>query len=233
VCVLVHCSDGWDRTSLLTSLSQLCLDAYSRTIEGFIVLVEKEWMSFGHRFLDRLGHGHFSQECSPIFLQFLDAVWQLVRQFPTHFQFDQRLLLWLHHTAYSGEFGTFYFNSEEERVRARASERTRSCWTHVQMHLDEFFNTTYGRGWAHLPQSAAATRPAEPLPAFASLPLFADPSVLYVDVKELRFWSDLYLAYKQTAQGLLWNGNLVPSTFSPAAPAAAPRRDPRFGDWHP
>ena len=124
MCVLVHCSDGWDRTSLLTSLSQLCLDAYSRTIEGFIVLVEKEWLSFGHRFLDRLGHGHFSQECSPIFLQFLDAVWQLVRQFPTHFQFDQRLLLWLHHTAYSGEFGTFYFNSEEERVRARASERT-------------------------------------------------------------------------------------------------------------
>ena len=32
---LVHCSDGWDRTSQLTSLSQLIMDPYYRTMEGF------------------------------------------------------------------------------------------------------------------------------------------------------------------------------------------------------
>lgn len=54
--VLVHCSDGWDRTSQLSSLSQICLDPYYRTKEGLAVLVEKDWVSFGHRFGDRCGH---------------------------------------------------------------------------------------------------------------------------------------------------------------------------------
>jgi protein tyrosine phosphatase len=30
--VIVHCSDGWDRTSQLCSLSQLIMDPYYRTI---------------------------------------------------------------------------------------------------------------------------------------------------------------------------------------------------------
>ena len=52
--VLVHCSDGWDRTAQLTSLSMLMLDGYYRTIFGFLVLIEKEWISFGHKVL-RIG----------------------------------------------------------------------------------------------------------------------------------------------------------------------------------
>jgi len=34
---LVHCSDGWDRTSQLTSLAQLLMDPYYRTFTGFMV----------------------------------------------------------------------------------------------------------------------------------------------------------------------------------------------------
>ena len=35
--VLVHCSDGWDRTSQVCSLGSLLLDPYYRTIRGFMV----------------------------------------------------------------------------------------------------------------------------------------------------------------------------------------------------
>lgn len=53
--VLIHCSDGWDRTSQISALSQICLDPYYRTLEGFIVLVEKDFVSFGHMFKHRSG----------------------------------------------------------------------------------------------------------------------------------------------------------------------------------
>lgn len=54
--VLVHCSDGWDRTSQLSALPQICLDPYYRTAEGLAVLIEKDWIAYGHRFADRSGH---------------------------------------------------------------------------------------------------------------------------------------------------------------------------------
>lgn len=37
ITVLVHCSDGWDRTAQTCSLAALLLDPYYRTITGFQV----------------------------------------------------------------------------------------------------------------------------------------------------------------------------------------------------
>uniref|UniRef100_A0A8C4F4E8 Myotubularin related protein 3 n=1 Tax=Dicentrarchus labrax TaxID=13489 RepID=A0A8C4F4E8_DICLA len=94
--VLVHCSDGWDRTPQIVALSKLLLDPYYRTIEGFQVLVETEWLDFGHKFADRCGHGENSEDLNercPVFLQWLDCVHQLQRQFPCSFEFNEAFLV--------------------------------------------------------------------------------------------------------------------------------------------
>jgi hypothetical protein len=54
--VLVHCSDGWDRTAQMCLLTQLILDPHYRTLQGFCLLVEKEFCTFGFKFQDRCGH---------------------------------------------------------------------------------------------------------------------------------------------------------------------------------
>lgn len=42
--VLVHCSDGWDRTAQITSLAQILLDPYARSTIGFIHVITKVWL---------------------------------------------------------------------------------------------------------------------------------------------------------------------------------------------
>lgn len=227
--VLIHCSDGWDRTSQLSALSQICLDPYYRTLEGFIVLIEKDWLSFGHMFRHRSGflssekwfeienerverkpdgsgggnpfenalrgaRGLFNRqnesnesltqmpeanggelqavsdvapsdtptkpaattigaaeehritkvnELSPVFHQFLDATYQLLYQYPTRFEFNERFLRRLLYHLYSCQYGTFLFDNEKERVEARAAQRTRSVWDYFLCRRQEFMNDKY------------------------------------------------------------------------------------------
>lgn len=74
--VLVHCSDGWDRTAQLCSITQVLLDPFYRTLKGLEVVIEKEWISFGFQFDKRGGlfkdNSHETDERSPVFIQFLD-----------------------------------------------------------------------------------------------------------------------------------------------------------------
>ncbi|KAI1478624.1 phosphatases II [Daldinia eschscholtzii] len=222
--VLIHCSDGWDRTSQLSALSQLMLDPYYRTIEGFIVLIEKDWLSFGHMFQQRSGllnhekwfvverdslagsaiqpgesDGRAGEafenalasakrffknrsseanaesdgdgvaspaddpsqvkkpapgtpeaseatrpnEISPVFHQFLDATYQILRQHPNRFEFNERFLRRLLYHLYAGQYGTFLWNSEKARKDARAHERTRSVWDYFLSRKPEFVNKDY------------------------------------------------------------------------------------------
>lgn len=129
--VLVHCSDGWDRTSQLTSLAELMLDPYYRTIRGFKVLIEKEWCSFGHKFKERMGRGNAASEISPIFLQWIDCVWQLYRQFPCSFEFNERFLILILDNMYSCRFGTFLYDCELERRVSEKNRKTVSLWTYI------------------------------------------------------------------------------------------------------
>lgn len=98
----------------------LMLDPYYRTIKGFEILIEKEWVSFGHKFQQRVGHGddhHSDADRSPVFLQFIDCVWQITQQYPNAFEFNDYFLITILHHLYSCRFGTFLCNSERERIQ--------------------------------------------------------------------------------------------------------------------
>ena len=140
---LVHCSDGWDRTAQICSLVQLLVDGYYRTLKGFAVLVEKDWVAAGHQFNLRFGHGDADttdNQRSPVFLLFLDCVYQLCEQFPTAFEFTERLLLDLADWTWSCRFGTFLFNSHQDRLRHDAYRQTTSVWTFVLSQAREYAN---------------------------------------------------------------------------------------------
>lgn len=190
---LVHCSDGWDRTAQITSLAQICLDPFFRTCRGFAVLVEKDWMSFGHRFCERSGligfamerfdlsppaipeprtatetfdelqddrslgsfwdftkqltislNGGAAAQRSPIFFQFLDAVAQLVRQFPERFEYSGKFLAHVFYHVHNGHSGSFLHNSERERTASPrpAPTATPSVWDSV-LNVSELCNERY------------------------------------------------------------------------------------------
>ncbi|KAG0144470.1 hypothetical protein CROQUDRAFT_134376 [Cronartium quercuum f. sp. fusiforme G11] len=226
--VLIHCSDGWDRTSQLSSLSQICLDPFYRTFKGFSILIEKDWLSFGHKFSDRSGivlngreivkfsenrsndladedflqdsnnsntnnwvtnfqkqlnfgnstnsltQSHAFKETSPVFHQFLDCVYQLLNQFPKRFEFNSNYLQRLHESLYSGEFGTFLFDSEFERIKLNVKEKTKSIWEIFQddKDLKFYLNDQYDSNLDD--------------------PCKGDMGVLLVDPKSVIFWSELF-----------------------------------------
>lgn len=230
--VLIHCSDGWDRTSQVSALLQLCLDPYFRTVKGFIILIEKEWSSFGFKYATRGDHGgcigalipkiardvkqeptvepnalpivngstpatqseggnegvsnaktaitsfllkaanHIkntasaaaaassnlstdnagesyrlypgSSERSPVFHQFLDCVYQILRQHPTKFEFNSRFLKRLFYHYYSCQYGTFLCDSERSlRSDNKVQDQTVSVWDYFLSRSAEFINKNY------------------------------------------------------------------------------------------
>jgi len=132
--IVSHCSDGWDRTAQLIASVELCLDPHYRSIDGFFCLIEKEWLSFGHQFQKRLGHMIPSgdQDISPVFVQWLDSVWQIMRQHPTAFEFNSRMLAQIAYHATSLRFGTFLHDFDKERTEQKLATKTVSLWTYLK-----------------------------------------------------------------------------------------------------
>ena len=144
--VICHCSDGWDRTSQICSLVQIILDPYFRTFKGFAVLIEKDWVSFGHQFAIRNGcdcRSEKKKERSPIFVQFLHAIYQMMAQYPNAFEFRENMLLFLSEEIYSNKYGTFLFNSEKELEENEAKKITVSIWSEIFLNKKKFQNPFY------------------------------------------------------------------------------------------
>lgn len=180
--VLVHCSDGWDRTAQLTSLSMLMMDPFYRTYKGFQVLIAKEWFSFGHKFADRLGwseEGWQDNERSPVFLQFLDCVFQCIHQHPNEYEFTDKLLLFLATHIHSGWFGNVFVNCELEIENIR--HNTISMWSFVESNYNQFSNLYF--------------KPSPNKPVIIPV----------VSAKKIVLWDSWFLSWHDVIWSLAWS----------------------------
>ncbi|CAG9861292.1 unnamed protein product [Phyllotreta striolata] len=189
--VLVHCSDGWDRTPQIVALGELMLDPYYRTIDGFRILIEREWLAFGHKFADRCGHSSGSDdqnERCPVFLQWLDCVHQLQVQFPCAFEFSELYLVKLVQHVYSNLFGTFLCNTQRERSKI-VYGKTFAIW--------DFLNSPCFRNNLYSGSSGAFNR-----------------RVLWpqCNIRDLWFWGDLYLGSIEEDGNIEECSNFYPDT---------------------
>ncbi|KAG5850360.1 myotubularin-related protein 6 isoform X2 [Anguilla rostrata] len=175
--VLVHCSDGWDRTAQVCSLGALLMDPYYRTIKGFMVLIEKDWISFGHKFGDRCDQlDGDPKEVSPVFTQFLECVWQLTEQFPQAFEFSEWFLIQIHEHVHSCQFGNFLGNSQRQREELQVKEKTHSLWSSLLNEQQNYLNPLYN-------------------PSLAESQPVLEPSTLPCHFK---FWRNMYHQYDRT-----------------------------------
>ncbi|XP_047607932.1 myotubularin-related protein 2 isoform X3 [Phacochoerus africanus] len=114
--------------------------------------------------IKRLGHGdknHADADRSPVFLQFIDCVWQMTRQFPTAFEFNEYFLVTILDHLYSCLFGTFLCNSEQQRGKENLPKRTVSLWSYINSQLEDFTNPLYGSYSNHVLYPVASMRHLE------------------------------------------------------------------------
>ncbi|XP_059485322.1 myotubularin-related protein 10-B isoform X2 [Neocloeon triangulifer] len=124
--VVLQEGEGRDASTIVSSLVQLLCNPSTRSIVGFQSLIQKEWVALGHPFCSRLGL--IAESESPMFLLFLDCVWQILNQFPGKFEFTETYLTTLWDACHVGIFDTFIFNCERERACAATD-------THNPLHL--------------------------------------------------------------------------------------------------
>lgn len=144
--ILVHCSDGWDRTPQMVGTAQILLDPYYRTMEGFFALVEREWCAFGHKFKDRWEHAESAEanQRSPIFIQWLHIISSVMAQSGDSFEYNDDMLVFIADHVSSALFGNFIENTEcLRKQQLDVTGKTQSIWSYILNKRQQFTNVHY------------------------------------------------------------------------------------------
>ncbi|TRY60001.1 hypothetical protein DNTS_020259 [Danionella cerebrum] len=155
-----------DMNCVVCSLVQVMCDPHCRTVAGFQSLVQKEWITAGHKFLSRINYHRDSDK---------EELWV---QYPARFQLTEDFLLALHDSVQLPLFSSFLANSQRERCR-RSQQHLPQSYTPVnglrelpmaalEEPLDPPFPPVWD--WALQYSSQRRSRFTQPVPQLVSPP---------------------------------------------------------------
>lgn len=141
---------------LLASVAQIMVDPYYRTIEGFAMLVEKDWLSFRYpffgvfmipwkfSFLDTSGRakdtGHRLWE------MFINLLYVLLLQHPEEFQYNAYFLEWIYEESTTYACAHSQLNDPRERFATFCRDHGKagpSAWDFLIATPTDFLNPFY------------------------------------------------------------------------------------------
>lgn len=157
-----------DLSCVLTSLTKICLSPKYRTIVGLENLIQRDWFMTGHNFYNRLNQSESNQRrrssseedkkqetIAPVFLFFLDCLFQLLIQYPNEFEFNEFYLINLWDYSISGLSVTFSFNGMSEFFEYIHSLNDKNTQKNEQINLNDIFLENNKFWLSHLEKSGA------------------------------------------------------------------------------
>ncbi|MGH0140004.1 UNVERIFIED_CONTAM: hypothetical protein FKN15_021684 [Acipenser sinensis] len=220
VSVILQEEEDRDLNCVISSLVQVMLDPHFRSIAGFQSLVQKEWVMAGYRFLDRCNHLKKSDKVeSPLFLLFLDCVWQLLDQYPAAFEFTETYLTVLSDSLWIPVFSTFLFNCPQQRA-----EHSREFARSKNIHLGEEKVLQFPSVWDWSQQFTAKDQ------ALFNNPLYVGKSATCVQNGAVKTFKRTKKNYSSTLRGMpsLRNGLLSEQELIPRRNSLVLRLKPEF-----
>jgi Leucine-rich repeat (LRR) protein len=234
---MTHCP-GNDLDFVVTSLAQIMMDGFYRTIDGLAILLEKDWNSYGFDWSRKLGHSTIlylddaddasgastsansihstTPDQTPCIDLFIEAIWQLTLQYPMHFEYTETFLLYLVESIYSGRFGTFLLNTEKERD-SFAKDKTTSFWAHIHYSIQQNPDDSEFVNFFYDPDTVFAV--LEPRYELSSLKLWYSKHLSQREHAEMMSVAALVEAACNTAPVASPRANIASPTSNPVSPS--------------
>lgn len=121
-----------------------------RTFYGFQNLFEQHWINFGHNFsIQKINNFHSKYIVgennsillpSYIFTLWIDCIHNLMKQFPTSFEFNEHFLINLLDQSHSNLYGEFLFHTSYQKLQ---NSYIYSIWDDIQKNINHYINPLY------------------------------------------------------------------------------------------